>query len=298
MQKNALVIGSILLVVALSLLLLVVQKSFSIDHFVIVGLFGAWMLGRSRQFIWDWLPFVSLFIVYRYLRGLAPLINTTVHIHPMIDLDIALFGQLPPVSLQAWLHTPGVLQWYDYLGTYVYISHYVVTFLVAFVFWTRNRTLYFKFAFNVLLLSYLAFLTYVIFPAMPPWMASQQGFIPPITKIMVDVFANLPLGLNLFDVYEIIGANLVAAVPSLHAAYPVLVWLYLRKNPIIGSVTFIYLCFVHFFIIYLGEHYVIDAVLGIFYAWFSYLLVIKHQSIKSHISAAFEHASRDISERN
>lgn len=37
----------------------------------------------------------------------------------------------------------------------------------------------------------LAFFTFIIFPAMPPWMASNQGYIPPLKKSWIRLWCHL-----------------------------------------------------------------------------------------------------------
>ncbi|MCX6784198.1 MAG: hypothetical protein NT141_04025 [candidate division WWE3 bacterium] len=54
---------------------------------------------------------------------------------------------------------------------------------------------------------------------MPPWLASNRGIISNVYKIMEVVFGNFLKALSLPSVYQFFGANLVAAVPSLHAGY-------------------------------------------------------------------------------
>ena len=68
-------------------------------------------------------------------------------------------------------------------------------------------------------LTFLGYLTYLLYPALPPWLASQTGHIPHITRIIPVVWnsvgvhgaAALFTGGNRFD-------NNIAAMPSLHAA--------------------------------------------------------------------------------
>jgi hypothetical protein len=73
---------------------------------------------------------------------------------------------------------------------------------------------------------------------------------------------------NFSEIYSNLSPNEVAAVPSLHAAYPTL--LVLLVGHIFGRKRTWWLWFypasMWIGIVYLGEHYVFDAVLGILYA--------------------------------
>lgn len=274
------------IVTIVNILLVRLQGYVSVDQFFIIAALAMLVLGKGKEFVWDWLPFMVLFLLYRYLRGLVPLVNPTVHIFPMIEADMWLFGTLLPVTLQNLFYQAGQLRWYDWGATLLYISHYFVSFIVLLFFWLRDKKIFRSYSAALLLLSYLSFLTYILFPAMPPWMASEQGHIPHITKIMVEVFAAFPKSIDLFNLYYLTGANLVAAVPSLHAAYPVLLFCFVRRYSWWNWLSAAYLVLVWIIIVYLGEHYLIDAVLGGVYAVCTYLIIVKRKAIYRSLKTA------------
>lgn len=253
---------------------------FSPDLFFAAALLITLILGRSKQFILDWSVPVVLLLSYDYLRGLAPKLTQAANIYPMINFDQMVFGSLPTNSLQALLHYDGIIHWYDYLGTTLYMSHFVVPMVIGFVFWLKDKKTFKRYFLALLLLSYAAFITYVIFPAMPPWMASQKGIIPEVAKIMDKVFVYLPRSVDLPSVYKFVGVNLVAAVPSLHAAYPLLGLFFLIKRFKTKGLLFLpYVLGVWFMIVYLGEHYVFDLVIGALYSIVIFILIIKGDRI-------------------
>lgn len=254
------------------------------DFFFAAALLVALILGRSKQFIMDWSLPIMLLLGYDYLRGLAPNLTQSAHIYPMIVFDQVIFKSLPTNSLQSLLYSDNSIRWYDYLGTILYMSHFITPMLVGFIFWLKDRSLFRRFFLALLLLSYTAFITYVVFPAMPPWMAAQKGIIPEVFKIMDKVFASLPHSIDLPTVYKMVGANLVAAVPSLHAAYPLLVLLFLvKKYKVWGLFVLPYMLGIWFSIVYLGEHYVFDIVVGALYAVVIFYLVINADKILQKI---------------
>ena len=255
-------------------------KFFSPDQFFAAAILITLFLGRSKAFIKDWSVPVVLLLSYDYLRGLVPSLTQGVNIYPMINFDKAVFGSLPTNSLQSVFYTNGTVNWYDYLGAGLYMSHFITPMIIGFIFWLKDRDTFQKYFLSLLLLSYAAFFTYILFPAMPPWMASQKGLIPEVSKVMDRVFISLPKAIDLPSVYQFVGANLVAAVPSLHAAYPLLTFFFLvKKFKALGFLILPYILGIWFSIVYFGEHYVFDIVAGALYAVAAFCLVLYFQKI-------------------
>lgn len=275
---------SIIYIIIVSIFLFWHRVGFSPDQFFALALIITLLLGRAKQFIRDWSVPVTLFLSYDYLRGLVPILSMRAHIFPMINFDKKIFGEIPTNKLQDLLFTNGSIHWYDYLTTILYMSHFVIPLVVAFIFWLKKREYFEKYSLALILVSYSAFLTFILFPAVPPWMAAEQGFIPGVYKVMDKVFANLPHPIDLPSVYRFFGANLVAAVPSLHAAYPWLTFLFVRKYFKRVSFLFIpYVLGVWFAIVYLGEHYVFDIVIGALYSQLVYFLIFQGRSIWGYL---------------
>lgn len=253
---------------------------FSPDQFFAAAFLIVLFLGRSKQFIMDWSVPVVLLLSYDYLRGLVPKLTQSVNIYQMINFDKFFFGSLPTNTLQASLYTRGTIAWYDWIGTILYMSHFIAPMLFGFIFWIKDRKIFRNYFLALLLVSYGAFFTYIIFPAMPPWMAAQQGIIPEVFKVMDQVFASFAKPVDLPSVYKFIGVNLVAAVPSLHAAYPFLTLLFLiQKYRFKGLIILPYVLGIWFSIVYMGEHYVFDIVIGALYAGIFFVLVAKSRLI-------------------
>ena len=83
-------------------------------------------------------------------------------------------------------------------------------------------------------------------------------------------------GWDLPSIYHNFNPNAVAAMPSLHAAYPFLVLLYaLRFFKKKGLFFIPYVLGVWFSLVYLGEHYFVDVVAGAIYAVIFYFISVK-----------------------
>jgi len=242
------------------------------DQFIIVGFVLALLVAQPILFLRDWTPFILLFLSYEYLRGLAPKLGMSVHIYPMIHADKFLFlGTLPTVDLQKLLYVPGQLHFYDYIFTVLYMMHFILPLVFAFFLWIKRRKDYKRFVIALLALSYAGFLTYMLFPAMPPWMASDQGIIPQVYNTFGTTMSTFVKSSHLPSVYKFMNPNPVAAMPSLHAAYPTLVFLFLLE--IYGRKAWAFIIYpiaVWVAIVYTGNHYVIDAIFGILYAYVAF----------------------------
>jgi len=271
---KAAVILSVTYIGVISFFLIIHGSWFSPDQFFAVALLATLLLGRSKQFIRDWFPFVGLLLAYEYLRALVPKLGEVAHIYPMIRFDTAVFGFIPSVKLQTLLFNVNSIQWYDYVAVLTYISYFIVPLFVGFIFWLNDRNHFQRYVLALLLLHYSAWVTFVVFPAMPPWMASAKGIIPPIIDVASRVSATFPHGLSLPTLYQFVGANLVAAVPSLHSAYPWMLFLFVAgKSKFWGLILLLYSFAVWFAVVYLGEHYVFDILIGWLYATTIFLLV-------------------------
>ena len=86
----------------------------------------------------------------------------------------------------------------------------------------------------------------------------------------------LKTNINLPSIFSFVGGNPVAAIPSLHAALPTMVFLFLFKWNKKAGIAFIpYLLGVYFAVVYLGEHYVVDVIIGALYSIIVFFTVQK-----------------------
>lgn len=263
----------ILYMVLMTALMIFAGVGITPDRYVLVLILASLFVHKTRAFLMDWLPFIFILISYDFLRSLAPALNSRVHFVEMINFDNALFGQSPVIFLQNALYVKGNINWYDYFATLFYFLHFALPLGFGFILWIKNRHYFKRFANAVLILSYSAFATFVIFPASPPWLAAEKGYFPHVVKILDITLRSFPDRLGLPTIYYNFNPNSVAAVPSLHAAYPFLVLFFAVKFFKLKGLFFIpYVLGTWWAIVYLGEHYVADIVAGIIYALFAYIL--------------------------
>jgi membrane-associated phospholipid phosphatase len=102
---------------------------------------------------------------------------------------------------------------------------------------------------------------------MPPWMAADLGLIPPVENVMGRAVSLFDRGPGLPTLYVLMAPNQVAAMPSLHAAYPAMVYLFAVKHfGWKGNLFLPYALTVWVGIVYTAQHWVIDVTVGIAYA--------------------------------
>lgn len=236
---------------------------------ILLGLFL--VFGQARAFVKRFAPFVFWLLVYESFRSIANDLNAHVHYQAMINADrFAFAGFLPTDVLQHyWWH--GTVQWYDFYFYFLYTMHFLAPVLMAVVIWKVRDTLYWPYVTAYIVLSFAASLTYVLFPAAPPWMAADNGYIAHIHRISSDIWQVMGVH-NFSEFYSSLTPNQVAAVPSLHSAYPLLIVLFAARLFSWRRTWWLlaYPVSVWVGVVYLGEHYVFDVVFGIFYALAAY----------------------------
>lgn len=220
--------------------------------------------GSVRGIVLELVPFIAILIAYDSLRGTAGRLFA-VHYLPQLDVDRFLFGgATPTVWLQQHLWH-GHVVWYDVVVWCVYLTHFFATPVLAAILWKFDRARFRVFAVLVATLSFMGLATYALFPAAPPWMAAQAHLTAPITRIIPLVMASVgtkSAGSLIEHGYAY--ANNVAAVPSLHTAFALLIAITLwpvtsrRLRPLVA----LYPLAMGFALVYTGEHYVFDVLLG------------------------------------
>jgi membrane-associated phospholipid phosphatase len=225
--------------------------------------------GWARSVVLEWIPFAIILWAYDLLRGQADGLFFDAHILPQLRVDEVMFGgTAPTVWLQEHLWDGfSQIHWYDYATWLVYVSYFLGTYVVAALLWWINRSLFRRYVVMVSVLALMGFTTYALFPAAPPWMASDEGRIEPITRIGHDLWASVGVT-NFRTLYTEVAPNTVAAVPSLHAAYAIIVALFAFRlfGVRVGLLVSIHPLLVCVGIVYIGEHYAIDAIVGGLYA--------------------------------
>jgi len=270
--------------------MLVLRVTPSVDVFFIFGLLGALLIGRGLAFIRDWGPFLFIFFAWEGMRGLANHFGQAVHSDGVIAVERALmFGTVPTVSIQQWLRVPGTISALDVAMTFVYVSHFFFPLALAFFLWLRDRPRYYRFVTTLMAVSFAAFITFLLFPVAPPRFAGSYGEQLAVTDVMGEVLARANWT-GFSWVYGNLVGNPVAAFPSMHAAYPLLVLLFLWERWRLAALVWLPVTLVIWFaVVYLGHHYVVDVIGGAAYAVVGYV-AFRYTDISGTVVRAYRRA--------
>jgi len=250
--------------------------------FALVTTLIGWRLAGAGGLhpIRDWLPFVLLALAYELIRAFGPVLLRNVNVDVGAAIDRALLGgAIASDVLQRFLRPSG---WFDALAvaaTAIYAFHVLLPIVVALYLWSCHRAVFYDFVAGLVLLSLAAFATYLLLPVAPPWWAAAFGHLPAtagqplLGHLQGGAFDSLAAALGLTGgwvaslAFGDVSPDPVAAFPSLHAAYPILAYLCLRR--VAGPAKWLALAYTAaawFSIIYLGDHYLIDIAGGVVYA--------------------------------
>lgn len=252
------------------------------DHAFLSLLIVALVLGNARRFLLDWSPFIVSWIAYDMMRGVVDDLAGKIHILSPYLFEEKLFarffhGEIPNFFMlhleEAHRHA-GWKQFCDQLCSGLYAMHMAVPILVAWIFWNtlRDQRTFYRFVLAFSLVTWTSFATYFLFPSAPPWYVKDFGFIQPEAAFKGAGAGNLLaadrwIGIPLFEsAYKHLNPNKFAAIPSLHSAFPLVVWIFCLKR--FGKKAWplgLYPLGVWFSAVYLDHHYLIDIILAWIY---------------------------------
>ncbi len=222
-----------------------------------------------------WLFFTIVSITYWQLQFLV----NTWHEEPygleIITFEKQIFGGiLPTVWLQQTLHSSNTTVWYDYLFAVCHSLLFGIPFfLPLMLFWKRDLNTMKRASVAVVFISLLGYMTYVLYPLTPPWMASLEGDIPEVLpRITLNALKRITPG----EMISAFQPSPRGAMPSLHAGLPLLTVIISLKE--FGKKvwwTVIPMLLIWFEIIYGAEHYIIDIIAGMIFAVLVYVIVYK-----------------------
>ena len=228
-----------------------------------IVLFFALPLVRSDDVsalrLWGWWFLYAFgFVFFAMLRSFADEGRPVYYTYP-IHFGQSLFGTPVSVYLQRVLPDPTRHDPFTILMVATYVSFFAVPTVVALYLGRRRPEAFSRYVIATLAMYVIGLIGFRLFPTAPPWMAARDGFIPPIYRIDALIIhpGSYAQGLHL------IGANDVAAMPSIHIAQTWLaifgLWFRGRLARVLGV---LYGLTMMFTVVYLGEHWVLDVIVG------------------------------------
>ena len=220
------------------------------------------LLVRQRvAFMTDWLPLLSATLLFDAVRGAIYIAiqrgYQTFHIEYVVNLEQMVFG-VPAltVPLQAAIRSP----FFDAAAVLTHASHFVFFLLFGLVLWQIRREHFRVFRRSLVLLMLFGLVGYAVIPTAPPWVAADlTSLIPGFTYLSGVVYTDF-----IPELYGTFSTNPVAAMPSLHVAFPLVCAMvgWRAYGPRIGMLLSTYAFFVMCAVVYLGDHYGVDVIAG------------------------------------
>jgi hypothetical protein len=211
------------------------------------------------------LLFALAYYGYRIVRGqVDDARGATIafqHGRDLIYLERALHIFVEP-SIQAWANTkPVIIHAADWI--YINAQTTITVGALVFIYMFHNKRFYF--VRNMMITAMvLALIGYVVFPAAPPRLFPEWGFVDSVSNFVG--VSHTDRVNNLFNPY--------AAVPSMHVAFSLMIgWTLAKvcKYRVVRVFWALYPLLVTFVIVATANHFISDAVLGAVTAFVSML---------------------------
>jgi membrane-associated phospholipid phosphatase len=167
------------------------------------------------------------------------------------------------VRLQRALGHPGEVRRLDLALSWVHWSWFIVPHGTAAYVLIRHHEQFPRAAVFTAAVFDLGLVFYWVVPTAPPWWAGANGRMPHVRRIMVETGEHF-WGRLWRPLYDFLGGNPFAAMPSLHFATSVMAAHVLSDvGPVQGAIGWGYATALGFALVYLGEHYVVDLAAGL-----------------------------------
>ncbi len=240
-----------------------------------IALFLALMLfinNSTRCLVVALLPFVVFGISYDWMNIVPNYEVNPVDIRGLYESEKELFG----ITTAAGVVTPNEFfaihssKFMDFMAGVFYLCWVPVPILFGiWLYFNRQYKVYLHFALVFLFVNLLGFTYYYIHPAAPPWYVACHGFEfllgTPGEVAGLGKFDEMT-GLGIFHGLYSRNSNVFAALPSLHAAYMLIAFIYSLKANCSWWLRglFAVICLgIWFTAVYTSHHYIIDVLMGI-----------------------------------
>jgi hypothetical protein len=262
----------VMVIVAIYLLVSFLLIGFNSDQLLLSFIFCAayFSTAISRKFITGFAIFIVYWIIFDYMKAFPNYAYNDVNIQQLHNTELSFFGIHQNEKLitpnEFWLlHSNAFL---DVMTGIFYLCWVPVPLAFAAWLFFKDKEIFLQFALTFVLVNFIGFIIYYVYPAAPPWYFQKYG---------AAFIAHTPgnsAGLQRFDDYFNAGifkgiyaksSNVFAAMPSLHSSYPVIVLYYGLREKLgwINIVFSIVMAGIWFAAVYTSHHYVLDVLAGI-----------------------------------
>lgn len=197
-------------------------------------------------------------------------LHARVHVLYPVQVDSAIgLGQIPTQRLQHWFTRTDEIRRFERALVWSHWVWFAVPHATVAYIYMRRHDKFPSAAARMYAVFDLGALVYWTLPTAPPWYAAQQGELgaveegkQPVRRIMRE-YGEDYWGRRWNDIYDVLGGNPLAAMPSLHFATSLMgATLLSEVDPVAGTVGWAYAGTLGFALVYLGEHYLLDLIAG------------------------------------
>jgi membrane-associated phospholipid phosphatase len=244
---------------------------------VALFLFCAFIGRPLRQWVilaFDLFLYCMMWLCYEQTRGAADGrilgIKFPLQVESVRNLDRWMFlGNDPNVVLQEHFWHPTV-HWWDKVASLTYFTHFIFVPIVMGALWATSHRQWARFMKRFATVIGVACVMFVLLPTVPPWMASSTKYhyqvIPPLSRSTGRGFVAVGLHAAAASWTNAKAwGNAVAAMPSLHASFALIVpafflpWI---KPKWLKGIALIFPVLMLTSLVYLAEHWAIDGIVG------------------------------------
>lgn len=244
---------------------------FRVDHLYFILFFWAMYLLHplSRKLILSSVFFLLFWIFYDSMRVFPNYLFNAVNILEPYEIEKRIFGITVGNTIitpnEYFLNNP--TKTLDFIAGIFYLTWVPLPVAYSIFLFFKDRPMMLKFTFTFLLANIFGFMVYYMYPAAPPWYYLSYGNVENFgipgdaaNLTRFDILVGSPIFQNMYNK----NANVFAAIPSLHAAYPIIMFYFgLKKKYKIASIIFfIDILGIWFAAVYSLHHYIIDLILG------------------------------------
>lgn len=267
--------ASFLIIPLLSVLYLFFSKTTTglrTDHLVLVAIVNVcyYLSASTRRLIIGLGIIIVYWIIYDSMKAWPNWSFNTVDILPLYNLEKSIFGihignNIITPNEFFLLHSNLLV---DIICSLFYLCWMPLPLFFIFYLYFKNKNLFLRFCMAFFIVNCIGFIIYYVHPAAPPWYIAEHGTVLHVTTKSYAAgllrFDNY-FGIHLFEGLYSKGSNVFAAMPSLHASYPLIGLIYAIKLPakwlrILFATVMIG---IWFSAIYLSHHYILDVLAGI-----------------------------------
>jgi len=262
-----------------------ISVAISVGIFIAIGHLGR-PLRRWAWLVFDCLLYCLMWFMYEESRGWADTAGFPLQVEAPRNIDRFLFfGTDPNVWLQREFYDAKHVHWYDKIASTTYYTHFIFPVIAIAIVWVVSHREWARFMKRFASLLIVACAMFIIVPTVPPWMAADRTryhyeALAPLARHTGRGFRALGLKgfVNLWQ-SALDWGNAVAAMPSLHASFALFVpafFLPLIKPIWLKALVLTFPVIMLTSLVYFGEHYVIDGLVGwalvglsfLFWGWF------------------------------